>query len=85
MSYPDAPTQEAEVFYEGRHRRNDLVNTCAECGRADPDTEVGWSLCGTCFHSDQFNGAAYWVPLWCGLLFLTGIGVLIAAIVVLTG
>ena len=50
MSTEEAPTQEAKVSYQGRHRRNEPGLTCAECGQADLDTEVGWSLCATCFH-----------------------------------
>lgn len=62
-----------------------MNNVCFECGRSDPDTEVGWPLCATCFHSDQFNGMAYWAPPLCGLLFLTAIGFLVAALFVLAG
>lgn len=83
MSTEDAPTQEADLSYQGRHRlNNDPV--CADCYQADSDTGlVGWSLCAACFHSDRFNGMAYWSPLWCGLLLVAGLSFLVAALTIL--
>lgn len=77
------PTQEAEVPYEGRHRLNEWGPVCADCGQTDLDIAVGWSLCAACFHSDRFDGSAYWAPLWCGLLLVAGVSFLVAVLVLL--
>jgi len=53
---------------------------CAVCGTHDGDIDVGWSLCGDCFHGDRFDGVAYWTQVGCLLVLLVALSFLLAAV-----
>lgn len=84
----DAPTVEAPTvtLEQACSVPEHLTAGCVFCGSHDADTDVvGWSVCRACFRADRFDGTAYWMPLWCGLLYCVGMAFLVGAVAVLAG